>query len=222
MNLRGHAPNVWSMTQDISLMPGFVLSATGLVVRLESGGVIVISPLPKIAEFADEVRALGPVVAVVAPNLAHHLSVPKAMALFPEARVWGSPSLQAKRADITFTDALTPEARPWGDELVPIFVNGMPKLNETVFFHRPTGVLYLVDIAFNIERPKQWLGRLILGAVGAYGRFGPPRVGFKPADKAAFRKTIDELVALKPKQLLVSHGVPVTENATEVLARAFA
>ncbi len=222
MSLEQHAPNVWAMSQGIRLMPGVVMPATGLVVRLASGGVVLVSPLSRIDEHAAEIRALGPVEAIVAPNYSHHLAIPKTMAAFPSARVWGSKALAAKRTDIAFTDALEPDVtQPWGEELVALPVRGMPRLHETAFFHRPSGTLYLVDLAFNLARPEQLLGRMLFGLMGPTGRFSFPRM-FSAKDKPALRKTIDQLVAFAPKRIIVSHGVPVTENATEALKAAFA
>lgn len=198
------------------------MPASGLVVRLGSGGLVVVSPVPAINQFVEELKTLGPVEVIIAPSYSHHLAVPKTMAAFPSARVWGSKALQAKRADIAFTDALEPDVQPpWREELMPIPVNGMPRLHETVFFHRASASLYFTDLAFNIARPEALFGRMLLGLAGPYGRFSFPRLG-RVGDKVALRKTIDELVALEPRQLIVSHGVPVTHHATEVLKSAFA
>ena len=155
-------------------------------------------------------------------SYSHHLAVPKTMAAFPSARVWGSKALQAKRSDIAFTDSLEPDVQPsWREELLPIPINGMPRLRETAFFHRPSASLYFVDLAFNLVRPEALFGRVVLGLAGPYGRFAFPRLS-RVGDKPALRKTIDELIALQPRQLIVSHGEPVTANATEVLKNAFA
>ncbi len=222
MKLQQHAAQVWTMSQDVRLMPGFYLPAAGFVVRLASGGLVLISPLKGIDEIANDLRALGPVEAIVAPSNSHHLGIPKTMAAFPAARVWASKALQAKRSDIAFTDALEPDVQPpWADELVPVPIAGMPKLHETAFFHRASSVLFLVDLALNLRRPAGLFARVILGAAGPYGRFAFPRLA-SVGDEQALRKTVDQLIGFAPQQIIVSHGDPVTENATDVLKKAFA
>ena len=62
-----------------------------------------------------------------------------------------APGLEAKRADLDVTGILSdaPEAG-WGDAMDQAVVQGIPFVNEVVFYHRPSASLILSDLAFNI------------------------------------------------------------------------
>jgi len=106
-------------------------------------------------------------------------------------------------------------------EAVPI--EGMPRLQETVLFHRPSATLWLTDVAFHIRTSEHLPTRLLLRVNDALGRFGPSRISrWMVADPRALRRTVDRLLALRPARLLLAHGDPVEADATRVLAEGFA
>src|SRR5688500_956904 len=62
------------------------------VVRLDDGSLLLHSPAPPTAAFAEQLRALGRVRWLLVPNCFHHLGTPAAAAHFPEAQVVGPAS----------------------------------------------------------------------------------------------------------------------------------
>jgi hypothetical protein len=101
---------------------------------------------------------------------------------------------------------------PWAGTVETVPVEGMPRIEETAFFRRPSGTLWLTDMAFNIRTSEHLPTRLFLRLNGALGRFGPSRIA----------RSMDRLLALRPARLLPAHGVPVEAEATRVLAGGFA
>src|SRR4051812_42245979 len=107
MRLHKLAEDLWSVEQPLRFPGGFTLELRTVAVRLPSGELVVLSPAPELARVRAELDALGPVRALVAPNLLHHLGLPAAQAAWPQARVFHRPGLEAKRPDVRFTDVLT-------------------------------------------------------------------------------------------------------------------
>ena len=68
------ADEVWSTTIPLRFW-GVETGTRMTIVRLQSGGLFVHSPIPLVGDLPAEVGALGPVTAVVAPSLFHHMSV---------------------------------------------------------------------------------------------------------------------------------------------------
>src|SRR5690606_20874140 len=79
---------IWSFERPV-WFSGVRQRARTTVVRLDDGGLMLHSPAPPSAAFAEELRALGPVRWLVVPNCWHQLGAPAAAAYFPEAKVVG-------------------------------------------------------------------------------------------------------------------------------------
>ena len=161
---------------------GLALGTRTTVVRRADGGVLLISPGPLDDGDAAEVAAFGPVRAVVAPNLMHHLFLPAALARFPEARLYAPAGLAKKqpRLAIAGPPAAVAEAADAADAagatLRAIDVGGMPKLQETLFVHLPSRTLVATDLVFNVRAPAPFFTRTFMRFNGGFDRFGPTRI----------------------------------------------
>src|SRR5438067_2623191 len=151
---------------------GLHLGTRTTVVRRGDGGVIVISPGPLGDADAAAIGALGPVIAVVAPNLIHHLFLAAALARFSAARLY-APAALAKKEPALRLDG--PPAAVADDRLRAIAIDGMPKLQETVFVHAPSRTLVATDLVFNVRAPAPWFTRTFMRFNGGFDRFGPTR-----------------------------------------------
>ena len=94
--------------------------------------------------------------AFVAPNVMHHLGLDDALPAFPGLPAFARPSLQRKRADLKFAGLLGDQPDPlWAEAVDQLVVGGMPRLDEMVFFHKPSRTLVLRDLAFNVLRKER-------------------------------------------------------------------
>ena len=225
MTLQSCAEGLWTVRQEIRT-GGLRLPVKSTVVRLGGGGVLVLSPIPELDQARESIDGLGEVRALVAPNALHHLGIPSAQRMFPKARLFGRPSLQQKRTDLRFSDTLGDYPDPlYAQELDQHVVGGVDdrRLDEVLFFHRPSATLIVTDLCFNVRHSPHGMTRFFMKLNKAYGRFGPSRIMRSLIkDRAALRASIDHVLAWKPQRIVVSHGEDVTEDAAGELDRAFA
>lgn len=220
--LRTVAEDVHVLTVPFQ-MGGLPVGGRMTVVRLPDGGLWVHSPVRFIPEVRAAVDALGPVRFLVAPNLMHHLAVPDWAAAYPEAKVAAPPGLRRKqpqlRIDLELGDA--PDAG-WAGVIDQVFVHGMPKLDEVLFFHRPSRTVLVTDLAFNFHQTGSWLLRAYLKLSGAWQRLATTltaRALMK--DKGAVRASLDKVKAWDAERVVVCHGDVVEHGGREALANGF-
>ena len=106
-----------------------------------------------------------------------------------------------------------------GDQVA---VGGMPKLDEVVFFHRPSRTLFVWDLCFHIAQSEHLPTRLFMRLNGAYGRFGPSRIARSMMrDRAAVRASVERMLAWAPERIVVAHGDVVERGGRDALQGAF-
>lgn len=200
-------------------MLGVELGLRSTVVRLRQGGLAIISPGPFEERDVAEIRALGDVTDLVAPNTMHHLYLSRAKSLFPEARVHVAPGLREKVKDLPQGDTLGDgAAEPFVGTLEQRVIRGTT-LNEVVFLHPASKTLILTDLAFNVQKGGTWT-RLFMKLNGCFGRIGTTRVLRKTFhDEGAVASSMNEVLSWDFERIVVSHGEIVESGGKEELAR---
>ena len=200
--------HIWQARHDLKMPPpGVYFNCRMSVVRLQDGSVLVHSPVPIDEECAAQIRAIGPVSHLIAPSLFHHLFMPQARALFPDATLWGAPGLGEKRPDITFDATLTRDPFPLSEELSLIFIEGVPSMNEVVFFHHPSRSLLVTDYIFNILHPTGALTPAMLTIMNANKKLAQSRLWRMICkDRQAFGQSAQAIMALPFERLIMAHG----------------
>jgi hypothetical protein len=203
------ATDVWHIEVAPMSVPGGVKIPLASTVIRTPAGVVVYSP----GRFDDQqlgaIEALGEVTHIIAPNKSHHLFAGKAQERWPNAKLLGAPGLAAKRTDLKFTGELA--TGPLFDGIEVVVVDGVPRMNEAVLFHRPTGTLVCADWLFNITKPANALTRFALSITGVHGRtLKQSRVwGWTVKDKAAARASLDQIMEWPIQHVAPVHGEPV-------------
>ena len=171
---------------------GLEVGARMTVVRLPGGKLLLHSPIAATADLVRDVKALGPVAYLVAPNRLHHLFVGDWQRACPDASTYVAPGLDTKRADLVITGVLAEEPEPgWMGSVDQVLLGGFPFANEVVFFHRPSATLIATDLAFNIGPGSPPLTRLAFRLGGAYGRLSPTLLErILVRDRSAFRQSL--------------------------------
>jgi hypothetical protein len=214
---------VWHARQPLAFGP-IAITARMTVVKLADGALWVHSPITPSAELVRAIEDLGEVRYVVAPNRAHHLFFLPFLDAFPNGAGYIAPGLGAKRPDLAqFPELPAPEAAPWSPELPSFFIEGLPVLNETVWFDRPSRTLILTDLLFCFGQENRLLARMVARGLGVYERLGMSRtMKLMVKDKAALRKSVAPLLELDVERIVVAHDQIIEHDARARLAAAFA
>ena len=222
MTLQCLSPDsLWHATQPLRFGP-LSLSTRMTVVRLQDGSLWVHSPISPTTDLVDELAAIGRVRWVVAPNRSHHLFFLPFLAAHPSAEGFIAPGLATKRPDLRHFPGF-PAAAPWRGELTAFAIEGLPVLNETVWFHPATGTLIVTDLLFCFSTENRGLTKLVARLLGVHGSLGMSRtMKLLVKDKTAFRTSVAPLLALPVTRIIVAHDQIIGDQCTSRLARAFA
>jgi hypothetical protein len=221
-SLSSFAEGIWVDAESVRIL-GMRLTATMTVIALDDGSLLVHSPTTLTAERRAAVEAIGPVEHLYAPNLYHHLRIGEWAHAFPEAKLHAPPDLSRKRADLRIDRVHGTAPEPAFSGIVDeIRIEGF-RLGESVLFHRPARTLVVADLVHNVGRPQHTWSKFYTRTMGFYDRVAMSRMIRWTAfsDRAAARRSLDELLALPFDHLIVGHGAPLAEGAKEALAAAF-
>lgn len=217
------AENVFTEARPFRLM-GADLRARMTVIRIGED-LLLHSPVPVDDALAEELDGLGRVRWLVAPCDLHHLFIPEVKARYPDALVVAAPTV-GKRNDELEIDLSLPDEAPleWSEDVGLLFIEGMPRLNETAFFHRPSGTLIFTDFLFNQPlKSVDWYTGMFLRIAGAYG--GPRQTSLLRSmvrDRFEVRKCRDRLLAWDFARISVCHGDVIEDGAKDALSKATA
>lgn len=221
------APNLWHVTHDFSSL-GMALSSRMTVVRCADGGLWLHSPVPITPALKQALDQLGPVRWIVAPNRSHHLFAAQALSAFPNAQLWGAPGLRAKRPDLTSLRELpqthsSTDPAPWQADLDQVFVQGIPMVSETVWFHAASGTVLITDLCMWFTRAWPWQTRLYGRLNGTVDALAVSRlVRLLTRDKAAAAESCDRILRWPIERVVIAHDCIMETDARTQLAQALA
>ncbi len=192
------ARDVWQVQgPSLRFTGGVMVPSRSTVLRLGSGELLVYSP---IAEMLD-VEAHGTVAHIVQPNTLHHLFASAARKRWPHATV--------HERDVRVSD-------PAIDVL---HVDGVPKLDETVLFHRTSGTLVVADFVFNMTA-ENLVSRIGFALTGVGGnRVAQSREwSWARKDKPAARASVERILACPIERVAFCHGESVAIDSARLAA----
>jgi hypothetical protein len=172
----------------------------------------------------SEIQRLGPVRYVIAPNKSHYLFFASFLQAFPDAQGYLAPGLGKRRPELSGYPELEPGKQPlWDTDLKAIFIEGLPALNETVWFHARSGTLILTDLLFCFGAENPWAGRLLAKLLGVYENLAMSRtLKLLVRDRKALSRSADRLLALDVTRIVLAHDQIIETRAQSRLAAAFA
>jgi hypothetical protein len=169
------------------------------------------------------IEGLGPVAHLYAPNLYHHRWIGEWAVRFPGARVHAPAGLSTKRSELRIdrTHGTGPEPAFAGsvDELR---LDGF-RLQESVLLYRPARTLVAADLVHNIGRPRHAWTAFYARAMGFHDRVALSRMirWTAVSDRAALRRSLEALLALRFDGLIVGHGAPIPSGGKAAVAAAY-
>ena len=221
-SLTPFSDGVWVDSAPVRFL-GMQLTATMTVLRLSDGTLLLYSPLALTPERRAVIEGFGPVAHLYAPNLYHHLWVGEWAAAFPSARLHAPVGLTNKRRDLRIDRFHNAAPEPAFDGVVDeLLIHGF-RLEESALIYRPARTLVVADLVHNVGRPQHRWTKFYTRTMGFYDRVALSRMIRWTAfsDRAAVRRSLDQLLARPFDRLIVGHGTPLAAGGREALAAAY-
>ena len=213
--------SIWHAQQPLKFGP-IAITTRMTVVRLRDGSLWVHSPISPSRELIEELQALGNVRYVIAPNKSHHLFFLEFLKTSPSAAGFVAVGLYSKRPDLSHYPEI-PRETPWSAEIQGFFIDGLPILNETAWFHSDTGTLILTDLLFCFADTTRGLTAILSRILGVHGTLGMSRtMKLATKDKKALARSVTPLLSLPVQRVIVAHDQIINEQPLAKLTAAFA
>ena len=240
--LEEFAPGIWTLSAPLKLMGAefgtrMTLVRVGGVGGIAGGegdagdtcdtgdGVILIAPCPIDDALEAEIRALGQIRALIAPNCFHHLSFLDATRRFPEAAAFLAEGVAKKLSQtLSAGTILGDEPDPiWKGDLEQCLIGGAPKVNEVAFFHAGSRTLILTDFCFNFNPAPKGRTGIFLRIGGVKGKLAVSRLMRSMLkDRRALRASLEKMLIWDFDRIVVSHGQNVQSGAKSLFRAATA
>jgi hypothetical protein len=221
---RFRVDNIWDHEMPIRF-GGIPLWHRMTVMRLSNGNLVVHSPTRLDIASQEEFQKLGPIVAIIAPSWWHDLYLREYLSAYPDARLYGAPTLVRWNRSLPFAEVLGDLAPSlWTDEIDQVHVQGIGLfLDEIVFYHRRSRSLIVADLLFNLSEKDAWItrtmGSLVIGPFPGcrFARLYRPAV----TDRRRMRTAVERILEWDFDQIIVGHGAVVENKGKEVFRTAF-
>ena len=188
---------------------GLMVGTRMTIVRL-GGELWIHSPVSISDEMAGELGRLGRVRYVIAPNKYHHVFLSEWRDRYPEAELYASPGLAAKRQDIAFdAELLITEKYPWTGTIAHTIFGPSRLFDEVVFFHHPSRTLILTDLIINAKTDSYNLFQKLFSAFDglSYPNGTTPRLyRWSIKSKKTAKEVYQSMIDWAPSKVIISHG----------------
>jgi hypothetical protein len=223
--LQQFGDGIWLADGVAVNVAGFRYPTRAAIVRLSSGGLLVWSPVALAPALHAEVKTLGEVHHLVAPNSLHHLFLREWQAAFPLAKAHAPPGLRRKRPDIAFDGDLDDAgAAPWAGDLEQVVIGGNLITTEVVFYHVASRTVLFTDLIQQFAPGTLTGWRALVARLDLMSEAEPqvPRK-FRAAfiDRRSARTSIQQVLAWPAEKVVMAHAPPVLKDGQAFLARAF-
>jgi hypothetical protein len=213
------ANNIWLLPYSLRLL-GADLRRMVTVVRLLSGKLVIHSTGPFTQGDIAAILRLGEPGWLMDVMLRHDTFAKQGREAFPNIPFL-APEGFSEVVGFS-TEPLIPKPAAWGDELEVLRLEGMPSMQEHVFFHRLSRTLIAADLLFNFgPDASAWTRFLVFCAVGSRHHPGvsrPFRMAIK--NKADFQRSVQALMKWDFDRIIVGHGEIIETDGKRRLAGA--
>jgi Domain of unknown function (DUF4336) len=215
--------DIWVTEQPLRYF-GLNVGTRMTIIRLSQGELVVISPIQPTTEMVNQLRKLGEVRHIIAPNLYHYLFAEEFKKLYPKAIFWAAPGLELKKPNFPIDQTIVVKASSLWDGLEHIFfdgfrtldLRGFVPLNECVFFHSVSRTLILTDAAFNFDESFPVLTQFAARLIGGYKKLSPSLLErVATTEKEKVRKSVEKILTWDFQRVIMAHGSIVEKNAKQ-------
>jgi len=217
IKLTSFAEGVW-FARDSYRLFGVDLGTKMTVVRLANEKLLIYSPIKINDSLRLQLSALGDPAYIVVPSILHNLHAEQWYSAFPHSTVYCA---QGAKIRIKGKSLKPGESYPWEDQLITIFIDGMPKVNEWVFVHKKSRTLIVCDLLFNVTEPQNFLARQLLKLYGIYNRSAiTPLYKLMIKNRDAFDQSVAKLKSCHFDKIIVAHGNNINEQGHSIFLKA--
>lgn len=226
--LRAIDTDLWVAEQPLRYF-GLSVGTRMTIIRLEDR-LVIISPIQVSDELRSVLNELGRVSHVVAPNLYHYLFAANFKAAYPDATLWATPGLRAKKPDLAIDYDLTEGLdNPWNgierlffDGFKTLGTSGPEPLDEWVFYHTPSRTLILTDTAFCFDQSFPWLTQVVSRLGGSYDSLSPSLLErIATSDKATVKAAVQQVLSWDFDRVIMAHGSMVEKDGKAQLKQGY-
>ncbi|HAN32624.1 MAG TPA: hypothetical protein DCQ06_13595 [Myxococcales bacterium] len=190
------------------------------VLALSDGSLALVSPIAHDPQLQREIEAIGPISSLIAPNLLHHLFIEQWIDALPEVLSYGPAGLSQKRPDLELNEPLGQRFDDrFADDLIRVEIKGMPKLQESLFYHRASQTLVVTDFCLHLPDARGFTGF----ASRLLGIRKQPSVDWlflsMVSDRAAFRSSLTPLWELPLQRLSMCHHQVAESDPQSIIER---
>jgi hypothetical protein len=192
---------------------------------------VVISPIDIDATTISQLKEIGQVSHIIAPNCFHYLFAAKFKEIYPEATFWAAPGLAEKKPKLPIDRNITKDAKSFIDGIEYLFMdefktivnNGFSPLNECVFFHIQSRSLILTDLAFNFDESFPFTTQLAMRTIGGWKTLSPSLIEkLATTNKQKVRQAIAQILNWDFDRVIIAHGSIIETNGKERFKAGFA
>ena len=212
--------NIWVAEQPLKYF-GLSVGTRMTVIRLKSGKLVVISPIQIDNSIINQLKEIGDVAYIIAPNLYHYLFISDFKALYPLANLLAAPGLETKRPELPIDHTIR-EGESWFEgEIEYLFFDGFKTfafdnklMNEFVFFHPESSSLILTDTAYNFDQKFPLVTQLAMRTIGGYKKISPSILEkLATKEKEKVKQAVKKVLLWDFKRVIMAHGSIVENDA---------
>ena len=209
------AADVWQLRYALPVL-GNELGRAVTVVRLASGKLVIHSTGPFTSEDIQAIRRVGDPGWILDATLFHDSFAKEGCRAFERVPYLAPPRFPSV-AEVQ-TRPLFPPPAEWSGELDVFPLAGMPKVQEHIFFHRPSRTLIVCDCLFNFGASRsawsRFFVRYVMQLRNGVGMSFFFRMSIK--DRAAFKESVRPILACDFERIIVGHGEVIAHDAQRV------
>lgn len=212
---------IYTVMRPLNLL-GVQFGRRMVIIQGKNGNLMLQSPFIPEPDTMKQIFQLGNVTDIVVPTVFHDTFLDEVVKAYPDACyhvVQGAEKHLPKHVAQRSTDSGLAQTS-WSDVLETFLIGGMPKVNESIFYHRPSKSLLVSDLFFN----RNGLGGCWLNVfsrlMGFADQPSPSRL-FRAmiSDSEAFSSSLQQVMTCDFDQILTSHFCIVEKGGKAILDR---
>ncbi|MGK5094447.1 DUF4336 domain-containing protein [Deltaproteobacteria bacterium TL4] len=217
-SIKPFSNDIWTVDMP-QRFHGIQLGTRMTIVRFPNENLWVHSPVAVTPETVVQMKELGNVAYIIAPNRLHYLYVAGFQAHFPEAKTYFAPKLAKKCPDLRCDVELTTQIpAAWADVMDQRLIEGIPRFQEVFFLHKPTQTLIVTDAIYHLGSIPSLMTKLIAlvsRRLKPTGLFNDRQIPLVKDDKLV-SDSLRQIQQWDFDKIIMAHGANIQSHGKEI------